>query len=492
MSFGEDLGKLVAEHPEGLLGAHPSWQRVKLGDIANLTNGFAFKANHFSDAAGTPLLRIRDIIKGEVETYYNAPVDDPKMPYVSNGEIVVGMDGDFNSRIWAGGNTLINQRVCTLQADEQFYSQKLLSFALPAYLKLINDHTSSVTVKHLSSKTVHNIPLPLPPFNEQQRIVQKIDTLFAQIDRGQDAVREVQKLLIRYRQSVLKAAVTGELTADWRAERAGTLEHGRDVVARIQQGRCSQRNARPENSASSVSGSAKPPDLPAGWVWAKMEQLFDVYGGATPSRREPKNWMGNILWVSSGEVAFCRIRDTKEKITELGFNSCSTKLHPVGTVLLAMIGEGKTRGQAAILDVPACNNQNAAAIRVSETVVPSEFVYYYLLSTYDANRLKGQGGNQPALNGNKVKNFQLPVCSVDEMNEIVRVVDERFSNIEAMENWCRTELERSDSLRQAILKKAFAGKLVPQDATDEPAGTLLARIEAAKPSAKGSGRRTDK
>lgn len=146
-----------------------------------------------------------------------------------------------------------------------------------------------------------------------------------------------------------------------------------------------------------------------------------------------------------------------------------------------MIGEGKTRGQATILDIAACNNQNPAAIRISETDIPPEFIYFYLLSSYDANRLKGQGGNQPALNGGKVKGFDVPVCSIDEMNEIVLLLEEKFSSIETTEVWCETELKRSASLRRSILKDAFEGKLVPQDPTDEPVSELLARIAAEKP-----------
>ncbi|MGZ3382969.1 MAG: restriction endonuclease subunit S, partial [Isosphaeraceae bacterium] len=113
------------------------------------------------------------------------------------------------------------------------------------------------------------------------------------------------------------------------------------------------------------------PSLPDAWVWATIGQLFDVFVGATPSRGNPGFWNGDIPWVSSGEVAFGRIRDTREKITNEGLGNPQTRLHPAGTVMLAMIGEGKTRGQAAILDIPAAHNQNCASIRVSDTEISS-------------------------------------------------------------------------------------------------------------------------
>src|SRR5690606_16578195 len=131
---------------------------------------------------------------------------------------------------------LMNQRVCKVAPDERFYSKALLAYALPGYLKLINDHTSAITVKHLSSRTVQDIPLPLPPRAEQDRLASKIDELFSRIDEGERALEQVSKLVERYRKSVLKAAVTGELTRDWRKARkvdGHPIESGEALVARI-------------------------------------------------------------------------------------------------------------------------------------------------------------------------------------------------------------------------------------------------------------------
>ena len=98
------------------------------------------------------------------------------------------------------------------------------------------------------------------------------------------------------------------------------------------------------------------------------------------------------------EVAFCRIDSTKEKITTLGLSNTSTNIHPPGTVMLAMIGQGKTRGQVAILDINACHNQNTAALRVPDGFAVSEYLYFYLTNRYEETRKIGGGNNQQALN----------------------------------------------------------------------------------------------
>jgi type I restriction enzyme S subunit len=181
--------------------------------------------------------------------------------------------------------------------------------------------------------------------------------------------------------------------------------------------------------------------------------------------------------VKSGEVAFCRIEETEETITQSGLANSSTDVHPTGTVLLGMIGEGKTRGQAAILDVPAAHNQNCAALRVSESEIPPEYVYYFLESRYERTRTLGSGNNQPALSKSRVEAMQIPVPPLAEQVRIVAEIDRRCSVIDELEASIEANLTRAERLRQAILKRAFEGRLVEQDPDDEPASALLARIQ---------------
>lgn len=460
-----------------------SWELVPLGTVLSDIVGGGTppkeRAEYFQ--GNIPLMTVKDMkSRRPTATGFNITSEalaNSSAKLVPRDTIIIATRMGLGKVVRAPFDTAINQDLKALfpadGLEKSFLENWLISIA-----HQLEGMGTGTTVKGIRLTDVTGLSFPLPPLPEQRRIVEKIETLFARLDKGEEAVRQVQALLKRYRQSVLKAAVTGELTADWRAANRDRLEHGRDLLARILKARRETWKGRGRYKEPAPPDNSGLPDLPDGWIYASFDQLFPVFGGATPSRRDPQLWNGEIPWVSSGEVAFCRIRKTKEKITEVGLWSCSTKVHPVGTVLLAMIGEGKTRGQAAILDIPACNNQNAAAIRVSESGIQPEYVYFFLLGNYEESRRKGQGGNQPALNGEKVKAFVLPLPSAEEVAEIVSRTEQAFQIADSVSEWCATELARSSALRQSILKQAFSGRLVPQDPSDEPASALLARIRA--------------
>lgn len=327
-------------------------------------------------------------------------------------------------------------------------------------------------------ETLSGFAIPLAPLAEQRRIVARVDALFAEIAEGETALAVARKGLDIFRRALLKAAVTGELTKDWRAANP-VSESGHDLLARIAKERATKSQAKGRGQRTADVPPLQTsflPSLPENWTYATLGELFDVSTGSTPSRSDPTLWNGGIPWVSSGEVAFCRIRTTRETISIAGLGNPATRLNPIGTVLLAMIGEGKTRGQCAILDVAAANNQNAAAIRVSATPIPPEFVYEVLEERYFRSRRESQGGNQPALNGGKVAEMAIPLPPLNEISEILRRLSEARSAAADTLAVLDAETAEAARLKQSILKAAFEGRLVPQDPADEPASALLTRL----------------
>lgn len=502
MSFTESVDDLVAADKSGLLGVHPTWARARVADVCSILNGYPFSSAQFKASGGTPLLRIRDVLRGWTETRFLGDFDPTYI--VRHGELVVGMDGDFHCARWSGDDALLNQRVCKLTPDENHYDPRLLAHVLPGYLSAINSKTSAMTVKHLSSKTVAEIPLPLPPRQEQVRLAEAIESHFTRLDDAVATLERVQRNLKRYRASVLKAAFEGRLVpteAELARVEGRSYERASVLLERLlAERRCRWEEA--ERAKMEAKGKAPTddrwkaryveaiapdtadlPELPEGWCWSSLGELFDIRVGATPSRAKPEYWDGGIPWVSSGEVSFCRIARTRETISESGLRNSSTQLNPAGSVLLGMIGEGRTRGQAAILTVPACNNQNSAAIWVGEAGLPPEYVYYFLMGQYDVTRTRGSGNSQPALNRSRVQQILIPIPPLAEAKRIVEQIEEHESVQAATDASTRLSMVRLARLRQSILKWAFEGRLVDQDPTDEPASVLLERIRAERASA---------
>jgi type I restriction enzyme S subunit len=464
MALTVPVAEIVENSKNPLLGKHESWGRVLLGDIATIQNGFPFPSSQFTKDKGIPLIRIRDVGADNTDTNYVGDYDPAFV--VEAGDLLIGMDGDFNCARWRGPKGLLNQRVCRVILKSDIYRPKLIDYALPGYLKAINDMTSSVTVKHLSSKSIAEIPLPLPPMDQQKRIVAEIEKQFSRLDEAVANLKRVKANLKRYKATVLKAAVEGRLveTEAELARREGrSYETGEQLLQRILETLRSQWQGKGKYKEPAAPDTTDLPELPEGWVWALIGQAFEVYVGATPSRARPEYWDGGVPWVSSGEVAFCRIKSTRETISAEGLENSSTNLHPAGTVLLGMIGEGKTRGQAAILDIEACNNQNSAAIRVSETDVLPEYVYSFLEKEYEDTRRRGSGGNQPALNKERVRQIPFPLPPVAEQQRIVAEVDRRLSLICKLDVQVDVNLIRAGRFRRSILANAFAGKFLIEE-----------------------------
>lgn len=492
MAFSMRISEVIARDTTGLLGKHPSWERVALGDVASILNGAPFDSALFAQGEGFPLLRIRDVVAGSTTTTY---LGDYEPSYVVNaGDLLIGMDGDFNSAFWRSTPALLNQRVCKVTPNESFYVRGFLAKVLPGYLTAINSHTPSVTVKHLSSKTVGEIELPLPPLAEQARIDAKLDELLSDLDAGVAELKAAQRKLALYRQSLLKAAVEGALTADWRARNPPT-ETGAQLLERVLQQRRTRWEARqlgkfkeqgktPPNGWQSKYPEPVAPDvadlpaLPPGWVWSTIDQLAQVGTGVTPLRSKLAYFdNGAIPWVTSGALNSEFVAKATEMISELALKECRLEMYPVGALLVAMYGEGKTRGMCSELRIPATINQAIAALVLEADASNCKaYLKSFLFSNYAKMREQASGGVQPNLNLQIIRSIVLPLPSVAEQIEITRVLESHFELIGFQQNALALARKQSAAQRKNILQAAFSGQLVPQDPSDEPASVLLARM----------------
>ncbi len=164
-----------------------SLQIVKLDSCVNILSGFAFKSKYFnSNQEGMPLIRIRNVVESKIETYYSGEYDDQYL--IKKGDLLVGMDGDFNRQKWSNEPALLNQRVCKITPIATMMDSSYLYHLLPKELDLIHAVTPCVTVKHLSVQKIKDIELILPSLPEQQRIANILDKAEAITQKREQAL----------------------------------------------------------------------------------------------------------------------------------------------------------------------------------------------------------------------------------------------------------------------------------------------------------------
>lgn len=284
--------------------------------------------------------------------------------------------------------------------------------------------------KNISYEELQYSLLPIPAENEQIAIANFLDQKTAQIDEA-IAIKEKQiELLKERKQIVIQQAVTQGLNP----------------------------NARMKNSGVDWIG-----DIPEHWVVSKIGHYARVYNGSTPSRDVKRYWeRGNIPWMSSGKVNEYIISTPSEFITTAALRECSLRIFPIGTVLIGIVGQGKTRGTSARLAIEAAINQNVAGIIPSDRIL-SEFLHQFLIQAYDEVRNQGQGSNQEALNCQILSSFKVAFPSVSEQQEIVKFISSQSDKLDGSIEIQIKQIERLKEYKATLINSAVTGKIKVPD-----------------------------
>lgn len=322
--------------------------------------------------------------------------------------------------------------------------------------------------------------LPVAPEKEQARIVSKIDELFSRIDEGEHALEWVQKLVERYRQSVLKAAVTGELTRDWREKNKDKLESGEALLARILKTRreawekaeldkMRAKGITPTNDKWKqkyqepvAPDTTDLPELPQGWAWASIDQLsLNHDGKRIPLKAADRD-------KRPGPYPYYGSQGVIDDIDDFLFD---------GNFLLVAEDGENLRSRIKPLAFNASGKfwvNNHAHILSPVPLVHRDFLRAAINSKNITRSVTGTA--QPKLTQAALCKLAVPIASPLEQEAIVALLDAATSNSDAAMVPVASEVRRASGLRQSVLKSAFAGLLVAQDASDEPASNLLKRI----------------
>ena len=419
---------------------------IELGTILHMEKGKKPLSQVKEPTEGyLPYVDIKAFEQGVIDNY----ASPEKSLLCEEGDLLIVGDGSRSGLTGRAIKGVVGSTLFKIYADG--VSTDYLRYFIESKYLLLNTKKKGTGTPHLNANILKESQILVPSLEEQERIVARIEELFSDLDDAVKTLKATQQQLNLYKQAVLKDAFEGKLTFSWRDKHHN--ENPRDDFERIKRNNEVFKDTSGDENEISLT-------MPKEWKKVRLGEVFEVQVGATPSRRVPEYWNGNINWVSSGEVHFNNIYSTREQVTEDGILHSSTNVHPIGTVMLAMIGEGKTRGQAAILNTKAAHNQNTAAILVSETPCSSKYIYYFLLLNYENTRRVGSGNNQKALNKERVRALRFPFTSFKEQEEIVAEIESRLSVFDSIEQTIDCTLSQAEALRQSILKQAFEGRLI--------------------------------
>ncbi|MDK8789657.1 restriction endonuclease subunit S [Corynebacterium striatum] len=376
--------------------ARHDWPMVRLGDVVEILNGFAFSSKDFGAEGEMPIIRIRDVVSGSTSTYYSGVWD--KKYLIQPGEILVGMDGDFNYARWKSAPALLNQRVCRVSADEQRITDSYLFHVLQFPLRDIWEETAFVTVKHLSAKRLAEALIPLPPLEEQRRIAAILDEARVQTNQSDEA-----------------GTLLSTMTSSWLSTRS-----------------------------QSVPG-------------VKLSELGTFRGGMTPSKKNPEFWGGDVYWFTTKDLKFGEVDESEERITDHALEETSASLIGEPSIAFSLRGMSLAhRLPMSCIPGEATVNQDLKAFVPNQSMDRDVIFHLVKLKEMELlSKVSTSAHGTKKLDFRHLKELEIPDPSGEFGFEVRRVLEQ----IRDMQEQIRRRQAASAKLFQVLSTRAFQGEL---------------------------------
>lgn len=427
-----------------------------------------------------PWLVIGDLNDGYIskseKTITKLGLDNSSAKIVKPDSVLVAMYGSIGK---LGINKIplaTNQAIAFTEEIFQTIYNKYLFHYLFHIREKLHSLGKGGTQKNISQTVLKKVQIPLPPLPEQHRIVAKIEELFSELDKGIETLKTAKQQLKVYRQAVLKYAFQGDFTKEKREN--GEYPDLSILLTELNNFRVISNNTL---KFSEIVEDENYPKKPNEWVWMRNEALLKY---VTSGSRDWKKY-----YSSHGSI-FIRTQDIKTNSLEL-IDAAYVKLPEKvegkrslvepGDILMTITGANV--GKVAIIpeNIPeAYVSQSVALMKLLDKRLSKYLWYYFQSRTYGEGLISGlvYGVGRPVLSLENMREVAVAICSIEEQNDIIQEIESRLSVCEKIEESIEQGLQQAEALRQSILKKAFEGKLVPQDPNDEPASILLERIKA--------------
>jgi type I restriction enzyme S subunit len=338
-----------------------------LGDVCTVFSGFAFQSALFNDSGeGVPLIRIRDVNTGFSRTYFSGEYDDRFV--VTDGDLLIGMDGDFRVVRWRHGRALLNQRVCRLQDFADELLPEFMLYVVQDALDRIHSASQGSTVKHLSSRDLQRAKIPIPPLKVQREIVELLDQL-TQLNED------------------LEEGLNEELEA-----------------------RVTQYDALMQSVVSAIDAPRE-----------TLRELGQWRGGVTPSKANSRYWEeGSIPWLASMDVSASEGKEIRGLVTPAAVRETSLRIIPSPSVVTVMRSNIlRRRLPVGLVEVDTTINQDIRAL-VPRDGVDAGYVYQVLRSTSETIRqaVVRTDGSMAAVDSKAFFEWTIPVPPLTEQQRI--------------------------------------------------------------------------
>lgn len=311
----------------------------------------------------------------------------------------------------------------------------------PLINSVLTKQTKVTSIPNLTLEIIKDCPIPLPPLSEQQRIVERIEELFAKLDEAKERLQEVADSFAVRKAAILHKAFTGELTKQWRRE----------------------------NGVSDES-----------WEERKLGEVGSWLGGGTPSTSREEYWEnGNILWITSKDMKSAVIEDTLMKVNEIGVkNSSANYIEKPALLVVMRSGILRRTFPVAMVKKPFTVNQDLKAIIPDKDDL--EFLFWMLLSNERRilDSCMKNGTTVESINSNALKAFAFKCPTLSEQHEIVRLIDDLLARERAAQQAAEQALASIDLMKKSILARAFRGELGTNKASEASALELLRQVLA--------------
>lgn len=413
------------------IGKIPShWDLLKGKYSTKVVSGFPFNSDLFTydeDDSYLPLIRIRDITNLTTEVRYKGKY--PEESVVNNGDVLIGMDGDFNISLWKGEKGLLNQRVCRLVETDRL-DKKYAYYMLGFPLKCINDVTYSTTVKHLSTYDILDTILPVPPINEQKEIANYLDKKCGEIDKAIATQEKRVELLKELRQNIITQAVTRGINPD-----APLKDSGVEWIG----------------------------EVPEHWDIKRIKHCTQIFGrigfrgyttqdlvleGEGPITLSPSNMQGRMNYDSCTYLSWFKYNESPE-----------IQIHN-GDVLF--VKTGSTYGKSAYVEnLPMEATINPQIVVFKDFKDCNSKFFYYLLTTDIVQSQVDNtviGSTIPTIGQEKIRNYVIPMPPLSEQEEIVSYIESQTARLDTSIEKAEHQIELLQELKQSIITEVVTGK----------------------------------